>query len=1406
MKSAPLSPTKPLLACLAIFLFGIAALAMSGAEAFGQYTVTGKFQYEDREFNLDGFTGTTTPRPIRFAEVRIMAGNTELAKGSTTADGAFSINVNESSAQAITAVCITRSNLPGLLLEVREAKDDLTAGDLYSVASATANASGSSGVDFGVTLAPADIDVGKAFNIWDVANDAFEFVASPSANGALPAQKLTLLWRQTHTRTGSFFTGGPTKTVYVGSTSGYDDTIISHEVGHYIDNVFSKSDSPGGQHFIGDNNQDIRLSWGEGLATFIGSSIRKFKGYARPDIYVSTDGSRLSFSYEIEGLTGNATIANKTGSTNELAVTAALWDITDGQSVDDATPGAEDDPLERPFSDAWRVLTQHLAGVTRPGISIENFWDGWFSQALNLGALTQMQAVFATVNGIEFIPDQQEPDNSTASAAAIQPSSAPDLESGPRVRINEVDLGTVDALELYNAGDTAVDLGGWRVTATASGGVGAATLELPPFRLAPGAFVILSEGFGTNSDSVLYFATNISWSNGAGGACLLQNGSGDTVDFVRWGNSITVPVGTTFTPPNPPSPQAGRTLARNLGGLDTDAGADWQEQIPSLGSYNLGGQEKHHTYFAAGDLDHAFFNATVGRNYLVETLALQSGADSVLEIVGPDGVTIAAANDDFGAGRASRVAWTATASGKHYVRSRRYDGASNFAQYGSYDLRVIEGTAPFGVSKPGILTVSSSGRGARFQSVAAAVAASSNGDTIQIVDSGRYRENIFISGKSVVLKAAPGLNPVIDGSGFGTAAITATGAKTLRIEGLTISGGLRGIRLSGGEAKIVNTTIVGINDPAGFGDGIQVIGAGTRAKIVNCTIVGSSRLGIGVFTGGFAEVVNSIVSGNADSDISGDASVANSVVRNSLYGDGPPRGTNGNISGDPRFADPSRGNFRLTVGSAAIDRGDPGEQELPSTDADGIARSIDGDGNSSAVPDIGAFEYLPPGMLTSTSVFPQIAAGGAPTYRTTVVGMNVGNRPATVNISMTGSDANPFPGSFLDKATASLNVAINSMGTVRLDAVLDGPTAAGYAKLLSDVPLSGSAVFKTVSGNTILSEAGVGLSKPAKNFTVYIDNVSDARSGYAVANYGTAAANITLTLRDKDGSQREVKTIGLGAGQHLAEFAWQRFTVAQAEFEGSIEFNSDQNVAAVALRYDNPDQSTFSTIPVLVDETATTLYFPQVADGGGYRTNFILVNPSGNAATAKLEFFAGNGTPLSLPIAGVLKTSHEVSLTPRGVARLVTDGTASGIRVGWVKVTSPVALGGSAIFQTLSGARITAEAGVASSPLAEHFTLYVESLGFTESGLALSNPNPGAVTVTLRLRDPSGQEVGSHSFSLPPFGHTAQFFTENWFPDGFEDFEGTLEVLATAPVTGVALRYDNFEANVFATLPVVVVP
>lgn len=94
-----------------------------------------------------------------------------------------------------------------------------------------------------------------------------------------------------------------------------------------------------------------------------------------------------------------------------------------------------------------------------------------------------------------------------------------------------------------------------------------------------------------------------------------------------------------------------------------------------------------------------------------------------------------------------------------------------------------------------------------------------------------------------------------------------------------------------------------------------------------------------------------------------------------------------NLDVDPLFADAPGGDFRLAAGSPVIDRGSPqGIIGGEGPDLAGNPRVVDGNGDGSAIRDIGAFEFqppppqAPPGGTTPGGTTPggTIAPGGSP--------------------------------------------------------------------------------------------------------------------------------------------------------------------------------------------------------------------------------------------------------------------------------------------------------------------------------------------------------------------------------------------------------------------------------------------
>ncbi len=175
----------------------------------------------------------------------------------------------------------------------------------------------------------------------------------------------------------------------------------------------------------------------------------------------------------------------------------------------------------------------------------------------------------------------------TKKPARGQSSPAATVSSGAsRVVINEVLYDAIGSapdadgewVELYNAGDSEVDLAGWRLSDDASIEV------LESTTLTAGGFVVLTASNSfvgpTPKPTTATPHPRIGNSLGNNGDhLLLTDPAGNIVDAVSWGNDTYA-----FDPSVPDVP-AGHSIERRQPGLDTDSAADWVDNdSPSPGS------------------------------------------------------------------------------------------------------------------------------------------------------------------------------------------------------------------------------------------------------------------------------------------------------------------------------------------------------------------------------------------------------------------------------------------------------------------------------------------------------------------------------------------------------------------------------------------------------------------------------------------------------------------------------------------------------------------------------------------------------------------------------------------------------------------------------------------------------
>src|SRR5262249_52664806 len=180
-----------------------------------------------------------------------------------------------------------------------------------------------------------------------------------------------------------------------------------------------------------------------------------------------------------------------------------------------------------------------------------------------------------------------------------------------------------------------------------------------------------------------------------------------------------------------------------------------------------------------------------------------------------------------------------------------------------------------------------------------------------------------------------------------------------------------------------------------------------------------------------------------------------------------------------------------------------------------------------------------------------------------------------------------------------------------------------------------------------------------------------------------------------------------------------------SNFQGTFTFSSSVPVAVIALRGFTNQRSEFlmSTLPV-ADLSATvsntTTVLPHFADGGGWRTQIILVNPTDSPMTGNVSLFTSSGQAISTSPYSIPMHSSVKQLTP---------GTAPSVQSGLVQVIpdsgnkTPVSV---AIFSNSPGGVTVSETAVLPGA-ATALRTYVEvsgtagAVGSIDSGVALGN-------------------------------------------------------------------------------------
>jgi hypothetical protein len=364
----------------------------------------------------------------------------------------------------------------------------------------------------------------------------------------------------------------------------------------------------------------------------------------------------------------------------------------------------------------------------------------------------------------------------------------------------------------------------------------------------------------------------------------------------------------------------------------------------------------------------------------------------------------------------------------------------------------------------------------------------------------------------------------------------------------------------------------------------------------------------------------------------------------------------------------------------------------------------------------------------------------------------------------------------------------------------------GRIRSSSSVTPSGVTIIGFHQNGTLVTEAGIPASLPIRAGRAYVEFNGQVNTGLAICNSNNQDAVVSFYFTDSAGNNFGSNTLTVTANHQIVAFVNQSPFNGTAVTQATLTFTSNVPVSIAALRTLLNERNDFivSALPIvdLQGQNSTdAVVVPHFANGGGWRSQIVLVNPGDAPLSGNVQFFgqgqAGSAAPLlTLSINGTSNSTFTYTIAPRSFIRMNTSG-AGNVQVGSVRVTpdqNNSAPSISTTFSLLTNGVTVSESTVATISPGLTFRTYLQSSGATavsgsvQTGLAIANPSSGPVDANLELLTVDGAPTGlATTVTIPSGGQIARFVRE-LFPQLNSSFEGVLRLKSTTPLVMTALR------------------
>ena len=200
------------------------------------------------------------------------------------------------------------------------------------------------------------------------------------------------------------------------------------------------------------------------------------------------------------------------------------------------------------------------------------------------------------------------------------------------------------------------------------------------------------------------------------------------------------------------------------------------------------------------------------------------------------------------------------------------------------------------------------------------------------------------------------------------------------------------------------------------------------------------------------------------------------------------------------------------------------------------------------------------------------------------------------------------------------------------------------------------------------------------------------------------------------------------------------------------------------------------------------LRIPQIVDGGGWKTRFVITNTDQVPVTFNFQFWGQDGSALPFPVLNGTAGTLSGTLTPGGTTFAESPGTSSALQQGWAEIASSGKIGVRAIYQfSAGGARDSLGTEVAAASTTSVSMPFDNTQG-NATAIAVANTNPTQPLTVSMLFATDGGVKSTVSLLLQP--HTQQTFVSAAMHPAIADTRGSLTfTTATADMAVVGLQF-----------------